>query len=324
MANRVKVPPNIFGMPFALAGLAGVWRTAQSYGISPAGVTDALFILAALVWLLSCALYFSRPRDVRGDLVDNVGQPFIALALIVPMLCAYQALEPRAHDAAVVVVDVFLVLTLLYGGWITGQWIYAPVDAPKIHPGYFLPTVAGGLIASAAATSVGQRRLGEFMFGLGVICWFVMGSIIMNRLFISPLLPPPLIPTLAIEVAPAPVASIAYFALNGGRIDTVAAFIAGYGVLIFTAQFRFLPAYLRLKFGPGFWSFGFAFATAATVTLVWINVGRPSPHFALSWLVIGLITLLIGGIGLRTLVAVARGRYLPRPTPPVTGTASPR
>jgi tellurite resistance protein len=150
-----------------------------------------------------------------------------------------------------------------------------------------------------------------------------MGSIIMNRLFVNPLLPTPLIPTLAIEAAPAPVASLAYFALNGFRVDAFAAILAGYGVLLVIAQFRFLPAFLRLRFSPAFWAFSFAYAVVASVTLIWINVGRPTGHRALSWLVIGAITLLVGGIALRTLVAVARGRYLPRPTPPatVTGTA---
>ena len=310
-------------MAFGLTGLAEVWATAQSYGISPAWVTDALLVLAGAVWALCCVLYFRHPRDVRADLVDNIGAPFISLAVITPLLLAVEGLEPRAHTAAVVVVDVFLVLTLLYGGWITGQWIYGALDAPKIHPGYFLPTVAGGLVASAAATGVGQRRLGEFMFGLGVICWLVMGSIIMNRLFVNPLLPTPLIPTLAIEAAPAPVASLAYFALNGFRVDAFAAILAGYGVLLVIAQFRFLPAFLRLRFSPAFWAFSFAYAVVASVTLIWINVGRPTGHRALSWLVIGAITLLVGGIALRTLVAVGRGRYLPRPTPPatVTGTA---
>ncbi|SNS73160.1 tellurite resistance protein [Asanoa hainanensis] len=323
MAYLGKVPPNIFGMPFGLAGLAGVWGTAHFYGISPAGVTDALLVLAGVVWVLSCVLYCSRPRDVRADLTDNILSPFIALALITPMLLAALGLRPRAATAALVVVLVFLSLTVLYGGWITGQWIYGPVDAPKIHPGYFLPTVAGGFVASAAATAVGQRRLGEVMFGLGLICWLVVGSIIMNRLFVNPLLPAPLIPTLAIEAAPAPVASLAYFALNGSRIDAISSLIAGYGVLLVIAQFRFLPAYLRLKFTPGFWSFTFAFAAVANVMLIWINMGRPTGHLALSWLVLGAITLLILGIGLRTLVAIVRGQYWPRPTPPakVTGTA---
>ncbi|WP_237539893.1 MULTISPECIES: hypothetical protein [unclassified Streptomyces] len=44
-------------------------------------------------------------------------------------------------------VDVFLVLTVLLGGWFTGQWIYGPLELDRLHPGYFLQTVAGGLVA---------------------------------------------------------------------------------------------------------------------------------------------------------------------------------
>jgi hypothetical protein len=60
-----------------------------------------------------------------------------------------------------------------------------------------LPTVAGGLIASAGAADVGQRRLAEVMLGLGMICWLVLGSIILARLLFRPLPPGPLLPTLA-------------------------------------------------------------------------------------------------------------------------------
>ncbi|MGI8880622.1 MAG: hypothetical protein ACR2KJ_08985 [Jatrophihabitans sp.] len=137
----------------------------------------------------------------------------------------------------------FLVLTVLLGGWFTGQWIYAPVDLDRFHPGYFLPTVAGGLIAAAAAATVGQHRLAEVMLGLGTVCWLVLGSIILGRLLFRPLLPPPLQPTLAIEVAPAAVASLAWFALHGDAIDLVSSFVAGYGLLMVIAQLRLLPAY---------------------------------------------------------------------------------
>ena len=43
--------------------------------------------------------------------------------------------------------DVLLALTVLCGSWFTGQWIYGPTNLDTFHPGYFLPTVAGGLLA---------------------------------------------------------------------------------------------------------------------------------------------------------------------------------
>jgi tellurite resistance protein len=58
---------------------------------------------------------------------------------------------------------------VLLGAWFTGQWIYGPLEFAKIHPGYFLPTVAGGLVASIGAASVGQLRMAQMMFGLGVV-----------------------------------------------------------------------------------------------------------------------------------------------------------
>ena len=33
--------------------------------------------------------------------------------------------------------------TILFGGWLTGQWIAADLDESKLHPGHYLPTVAG-------------------------------------------------------------------------------------------------------------------------------------------------------------------------------------
>ncbi len=46
---------------------------------------------------------------------------------------------------------VFFVATVLFGGWLTGQWIAGELDESKLHPGYYLPTVAGGLIAADGA-----------------------------------------------------------------------------------------------------------------------------------------------------------------------------
>ena len=82
------------------------------------------------------------------------------------------------------------------------------MNLDTFHPGYFLPTVAGGLVAAGGAAQVGQHRLAQTMFGLGIICWVIFGSVIMGRLLFRPLVPPALLPTYAIEGAPAAVSSL--------------------------------------------------------------------------------------------------------------------
>ena len=54
----------------------------------------------------------------------------------------------------------------------------------------------------------------------------LLGSIIAQRLYVVPALPPPLLPTIAIELAPPVVAGNSWFAINGGRVDTPAAILA--------------------------------------------------------------------------------------------------
>ncbi|MEU5644126.1 SLAC1 family transporter [Streptomyces milbemycinicus] len=317
--------PRIFAMAFGLAGLGGTWVTAGQAGHVPVVVGRALMGLAAVVWLVSVGWYLryvcgGRGR-LRADLEDPVASPFASLALIAPMLLAAQGLAPYSLTAGRVLVDVFLVLTVLFGGWLTGQWICRPMDLDRMHPGYYLPTVAGGLVACASAAKVGQTRLAEVMFGFGVICWFILGSMIGGRLFHRPRLPAPLLPTMAIEVAPAAIASVAYFALDKGRVDFIAAGLAGYGLLMVLVQLRLIPLYARLRFSVGTWAFTFSWAVVATTTLHWIDAGKPAGHLVYTYLVLAAITVLIGAIAARTVLALARGELL-TPSSPASGANS--
>jgi hypothetical protein len=56
-------------------------------------------------------------------------------------------------------------------------------------PRYFLPTVAGGFIGSAAAAHAGFRSAGVAAFGIGLVCWLMLGSFLLNRLFLRGSLP---------------------------------------------------------------------------------------------------------------------------------------
>jgi tellurite resistance protein len=59
-------------------------------------------------------------------------------------------------------------------------------------------------------------------------------ALVLNRLFFRQALPPALVPTLAIEVAPPVVGGLAWFAINGGKIDFVAAMLGGYAIAVLT------------------------------------------------------------------------------------------
>lgn len=323
------IPPNSFGIAFGTVGLAGTWLAAADTGLAPRAVGDALLALAALLWvglLVAYALHVGAHRGtLRSDLAHPVLAPFLSLAVITPMVLAARGVAPWAPTLGAVLVDVFLVATVLHGAWFTGQLMAGEYTIDQMHPGYFLPTVAGGLVASAAAAQVGQHGLATVMFGYGMICWAILGSMILARLFFRPALPAPLRPTLAIEVAPAAVASLAWVAVHGPAVDTLTAVLAGYGALMVLAQVRLVPIYLRLRFGVGFWAFTFAWAAVATTALHWIGETRPPGGTLWAWLVLAAVSLLVGSIAVRSVVGLVRGTLFARPLPapePVPAPAS--
>jgi tellurite resistance protein len=322
-----RIPLNTFAIPLGLAGLGEVWTVLGSEHDAPALVGDVIMLIAAAAWVAVMAAYLSylittaapTGKAFSADFLDPIGSPFGSLAVIVPVALASDGLYPHAAASGRVITDFFIALTVLVGSWFTGQWIYGPLDLDRFHPGYFLPTVAGGLIAAEGAALVGPRRLAEVLLGFGVMSWVVVGSLILGRLFFRPLLPP----TMAIEVAPAAVSTAAWFAIHGRSIDTVTAFLAGYGVLMVLAQLRLLPAYLRLKFMPTFWAFTFSWAAVVGSAILWLQSTQPAGYRSWQYVLAAALTAFIGAIAIRTLIAHSRHQYLPGPPAAAPGAAGP-
>jgi tellurite resistance protein len=311
----VGITPTMFGMSYGLAGLAVCWGYAAVLGLVPASVAEALFAIAAAVWLVLVVGYLSqvphRPGGWRRELTDPVLAPFVSLVPIVGMLLGI-GLMPHAPAAGRWLFGVFAVVTVVLAGWMTGQWIAGDLDLDRLHSGYVLPAVAGGLIASIGAALAGWTGIAHAFMGLGVLSWLLIGSVIMARLLFRPRLPAPLTPTLAIEVAPPALAGLAYLAITRGRIDAVALALGGFTVLAIVVQLRLIPVYRRLSFGPAFWSFAFPYAAVATFALHWINYGKPVGYTVWALAVLSAITLFIAALVTETLVALARHRFLPQ------------
>jgi tellurite resistance protein len=311
----VGITPNLFGISYGLAGLATCWGYAALLKLAPALVADILFIITAVVWLVLVVGYLTqvprRPRGWHGELTDPVSGPFVSLIPIVGMLLAI-GLIPHALATGRWLFAVFAVITTVLAGWMTGQWIVEDLDLDKLHSGYVLPAIAGGLIAAIGAALAGWTGIAHAFMGLGVLSWLLIGSVIMARLLFRPPLPQPLTPTLAIDVAPPALAGLAYLAITRGRVDAVALAFGGFTTLAVIVQLRLIPVYRRLSFGPAFWSFAFPYAAAATFALHWINYGRPVGYKIWAWVVLLAITAFMAALVAETTATLARHRFLPQ------------
>lgn len=266
--------------------------------------------MAALVLAILAGLYAMQGlRQVLADLRDPVQAPFVLVSSLTAMILA-AALARYSFTAGRALVVIFLAVTIAGGGWLTGQWIAGNLDAKSVHPGYYLPTVAGGLVGASMLAQVHLRALADASFGLGIVCWLLLGSVVLNRL-LTARLPTALVPTMAIELAPPAMAGVAYFALGGPGPNVIAYAIGGYAVLMALAQVRLIPIYARLRFSAGFWAFTFSYAIAATYALLWITRANPPGATGYAIAAITGITALIAAIAARTVVATVQGRFLP-------------
>jgi tellurite resistance protein len=120
---------------------------------------------------------------------------------------------------------------------------------------------------------------------------------------VHPDLPAPLVPTLAIFVAPPAVAATSWFALAGPHDDLMSLFLAGTTVVLSLMQIGLWPRYRKLPFSLGFWSFTFPYAAVARNTVEWLHLEHPPTWRLWSWILVLAITAFIVSIAARTVRA---------------------
>ncbi len=312
--TALHLTANLFAVAFGLAGLAQAWSTATQLAGASDWPGNVLWIVAAVTWLVTLAAYLTNvaaQRRWRTELSDPTFGPFTALIVIVPMLLGVRLAE-QARGAGEVIFGCSAVLVVLVGAWITGDWIIGDGAIRLWHPGYYLPTAAGGLLAGGASADLGFTTLSRVLFGLGITSFAVLGPIISLRLYVVPSLPPPLLPTIAIELAPPVVAGSSWFAINGGKVDTAEAVLGGFSILMVLVQLRLIPLYRRAQFGPGFWAFSFPFAAAVTYGVHWLAAEHVRDGTALGYALVGILTAGYALLAARTITSLIHGAFLPR------------
>jgi tellurite resistance protein len=299
-----RIPLNTFAIGFGLAGLAEVWSTAGDTLGLPIAVSQAFWLLAAAAWVWLIVAHLVRGARTGLPLASQLRHPAQGpIAALVPttgMLLAGDLLTV-SRSAGTVLFLLCTVAAATFAAWLVGTWLQGGLALEALHGGYLLPTVAAALVGADVAGKAGLPLLGWGLLGVGVFFWVLITGLLVLRFAVRPALPDPLVPTLAILVAPPVVGGIAWFALTGAQGDPVAAMLAGLGVLLLLVQLALLPRYLRLRFSLGFWSFAFPAAAVVTDALLWLRL-TPEPARAIASVVLLIAaTALVAGIGARSL-----------------------
>lgn len=304
MSSETRLPLNTLAIAFGLTGLAEVWSLAETDLGTPVALTEILWLAAAIAWVWLVVAHTRRGHQSGQRLIDQlrhpVQGPLAALVPLVAMLLGAHIYRQLPWIGFWIVV-VSLVAALIFAGWLIGRWITGGIEPDAIHGGYFLPTVAAGFIGATTAMKVGLPNVAIGAFAIGAFFWLVIFTMLIGRLALRPPLPGPLLPTVAILVAPPAVGGTAWMAIADNQLGAVDLAFAALTILMVLVQIAFVRSYLALRFTLGFWSFTFPFAAVIGYGIEWLALERPEGWQIAAWVMLLAITLFILAVAAQSL-----------------------
>jgi tellurite resistance protein len=299
-----------FATVMGLAGLSVAWQRAASLLGAPVLVGEALFWVATAAGAAVAAAYAVKlarhPDAVLAESRHPVRLAFlptIGIALVL-LAAAGQYVAPRLAE------------TLWWSGaagqlaltmFVLSSWVSRPTFAPgQVTPAWFIPVV--GLVAvPLAGVRFAPDGLSWFFFATGTLFWVALLPLVLGRLFVHDQpVPAPLLPTLAVLVAPPAVIMLAYVRLVPGAFDTPVPQVI-YDIAVFFALVLVTQAgtLVRLPFFLSWWAYSFPLAafSAATTVMAGRYGGALEPA---AWVLLLGVTALISLLAVRTVLAMSR------------------
>jgi len=308
-ARLAHLPIPLFATVMGTSGLALAWKKAGHVLGVPAAVGIGLQWWALLLFVLIALGYLAKMLRhwpaVRQEFAHPVRLNFFP-AVSISLLLLAAAFADTLPAAARLVWGAGALLHLAFTLVVMSSWIHhTRYDIKHANPAWFIPVV-GNVIVPVAGVGFAPPGISWFFFSIGLVFWIVLLTIVMYRLFFHEPLPERLTPTLFILIAPPAVAFIAWLKLNGGQIDATAQILYNVGLFLTLLLASNALRFLRLRFFLSTWAYSFPLAAITLATLIMAEQGDGF-HLALSWLLLGVLSVVLALLTTRTLLAVWRG-----------------
>lgn len=255
-----NLPVPLYGSVMGLSGLAIALTRSSLFPVSSLLGHGLLVLVTVWFFLLSTAylIKWARfPGEVKKEFNHPVRMnffPAISISLLL-LSIGYHPLLPGFSlllwGAGTLLHFIFLLRTLRV-------WLFRGLPLQSFNPAWFIPVV-GTLIVPISGVANGPIEISWFFFSIGLIFWIAMLGITLSRIIFHGGLPPKLLPTLFILIAPPAIAFVAYLQLTG-TMDTLARIL--YFNALFTAilVLSFSDRFIRLPFFLSHWAYTFPVA----------------------------------------------------------------
>ena len=324
-SKRIIVPAGFFGIVLGLAGLGSGWRlAAHVWNLTPL-VGEAVSLLAAAVWFVLILLFVGKWIWLRAEALAEFRHPVLCCFVgIVPVSTALAgwAIRPYCYPLALALASVGVVGQLVFSVYRTGALWKGGRDHSATTPILYLPTVAGSFVSAIVLSAFGHSSWAAPFFGAGLLSWLAIESVLLHRLYVVSELPPPLRPSLGIQLAPPAVGCAAYFGIAPGPPDLFAQGLIGYALFQALVLMRLLPWIARQPFTASYWAFSFGVSALGLDLLRCVERGDTGPLAIAAPYVFVIVNVIIGGLVVGTILQIFRGKLLPPPLVPDAASSS--
>jgi tellurite resistance protein len=304
-----------FAIPLGLAGLGGGWSAATVSLGAPSWPSDLLYGSSAAVWLTLTGIYLWQVlrdgRSVIADLEHPASGPFTAFVPLVGILLSahYSQYSLAAERWACV----FFVLSLMIlAARLFAHWVTAGETIQTLHPGYFVPMVAGAFVASIGFSAVHAHHEALAAFGAGAFFWLVMTAVVTTRLMTAGPPSAMVVPGLSAFLVAAGTANVAWIVSHPGPMGEMQYLLTGVLVMMVVIQLALFEAYRKLSFSMAFWIFTFPVAVTANYGVRWFAASGLSHWQVGAWIGLALASAFVAATGLRTIATIPTTAHLGR------------
>lgn len=306
------LPVALFGSVMGLTGLSVAWRLAHehfgvwasiSYWIGATGVV--VFAALAFGYALKAA---SAPRVVQAELRHPIAGNLFATILI-SMVLVPIVLAPVSLVFARILWAAGATGMTVFAWFVVNRWVRLRQQVIHATPAWLVPVV-GMLNVPLAMPALGLNSFPDVMvlsLAIGLFFTLPLFTIILSRLVFEAPLPDELQPSLLIMLAPFAVGTSTYI-VTTGHVDLFAEslfVLTLFMLAVLLGRLRHLAA--CCPFRVSWWSVSFPLAASAIAGLRIASASKTTITDAIAFVLLGLATLVMAFLLLRTLFGVVRG-----------------
>jgi tellurite resistance protein len=314
--------PAWFALVMGWCGLSLAWLRATdvfgetALGLGLVGAMFALFVFVLLC--ISCVIRLTvHPEAVAADMRHPVRHAFMATLPLSIMLLAGIGVSLFWNTSRTL--DTLLTFAWVLGSvleiaatiWVLARWLNTAENGglqwATFTPVFFIPVI-GNVVAPVAGLTIGLETWAMAQFGVGLLLWPVLQTMLLIRMAQAGPLPARLSPTLFITVVAPSIIGLCFLEMDAPR--GLAWGTWGIGVFFLALSLTQIRTILEQPFGLPHWGMSFPMAAFTTLTL------RMSQEQGGAWLqlpatvLLAVTSLLILGLTLGTWRGLRHGQLL--------------